>query len=121
MIRRRGGIGRVVATLAAPLALGGCLAKQVVPLDCVPEEVQIYVDGELLADHPDMVELSPDEPHKIFFKRPGHEPQLVVLDSVVGPDGRPTLASTDACVDLVPVGVGRELVVEGEATGDSTP
>ena len=105
---------------ALALLLGGCAAKQVVPLDCVPKEVEVYVDGALL-DRDDVLTLSKDEPHKLFFKRPGHEPQLVVLESMSGPDGQLQLDTDDVCVTLVPVGVGRELTIEAEPGHDTDP
>lgn len=96
------------------LLLAGCAAKQQVPLDCVTEEVLVYVDGKLLAENPDVVELAVGEPHKIYFKRPGHEPELIVLETVVGPDGTKQLEPSDVCRELVPIGVDRELTIEPE-------
>ena len=90
----------------------GCAAKQPIPLDCVTQEVVVYVDGELLAKNPDVLELRADEPHKLYFKRPGHEPQLVVLDSTTGPDGKPQLSPANVCVALKPIGLERELTIE---------
>ena len=109
--------------LALPLAIAlGCAARQTVPLDCVTEEVVVYVDGQLLEEHPDALELRVDEPHKLYFKRPGHEPELVVLDSVTGDDGRPRLEPSNVCVELVPIGLERELTIEAEdAEDDEAP
>jgi hypothetical protein len=102
-------------TLGLSAGLVGCIAsKQPIPLECVPEEVSIYVDGKLLEDHPDSITLSRDESHKIFLKRPGYEPELLVLESLEGPDGKPVLSNADVCVELVPIGLGRELTLEGE-------
>jgi hypothetical protein len=96
--------------------LVGCFAsKQQIPLDCVPREVEIYVDGELLKDRPDAVSLTRDESHKIYLKRPGYAPELLVLAPQPGPDGTNRLLAADVCVDLVPVGVDRELTIEGES------
>ena len=104
-----------MAASACALGLAGCFAsKQQIPLDCVHREVTVYVDGEQLEGRPDSISLSRDESHKIYLKRPGYAPQLLVLESVDGPDGTAQLASSDVCIDLVPVGVGRELTIEGE-------
>jgi hypothetical protein len=101
------------ATFAAAGALlAGCAAKQAIPLDCVTEEVVVYVDGRLLAEDPNLLELSTDEPHKLYFKRPGFEPQLVVLDPGVDADGRRTLEPRDVCAELRPIGLDRELTIE---------
>ena len=78
--------------------------------------------GQLLEEHPDALELRVDEPHKLYFKRPGHEPELVVLDSVTGDDGRPRLEPSNVCVELVPIGLERELTIEAEdAEDDEAP
>ncbi len=76
------------------------------------EEVVVYVDGRLLKEHPDVLELSVNEPHKLYFMRPGHEPQLIVLDSRPSDDGRAELTPADVCIELTPVGLGRELTIE---------
>jgi hypothetical protein len=98
----------------AAALLPGCAAKQTVPLECVSEEVVVYVDGRLLEERPDALELRADEPHKLFFKLPGHEPQLVVLESAPDDEGRLRLSPADVCVELVPVGLARELTIEVE-------
>ncbi len=99
------------AVSCAALAFG-CAAKQAVSLHCVTEEVVVYVDGRLLEEHPDALELSVDEPHKLYFKRPGYEPQLIVLETRPSDDGRAELTPADVCVELIPVGLGRELTIE---------
>ena len=43
--------------LAAALLTGACAAKQHVPLDCLPEDVTIFVDVRRLESNPDSVEL----------------------------------------------------------------
>jgi hypothetical protein len=112
---------RLRVVLLAALLSVGCAAKQRIPLDCVTEEVVVYVDGQLLAEHPDALELRADEPHKIYFKRPGHEPELVVLDTARGDDGRPRLSPANVCVELVPIGLERELTIEAEGDGGVMP
>jgi len=103
---------------AAALALG-CTTTQKVPLDCLTGEVVVYVDGRVLEQTPDALELSADEPHKIYFKRPGHEPQLIVLETRLGDDGTPELSPANVCVELVPV--SREITVEVEEDPDAVP
>jgi hypothetical protein len=109
-LRRRMG---AACWICLPLAWG-CATTQEVPLECVAEEVQIFVDGRLLERRASEVELRADVPHKLYFKREGHEPQLVVLEPEEGPDGSWQLVPDDVCVRLVPVGLGRELVIEAE-------
>lgn len=101
------------------LAVAGCATKQRIPLECVAEEVQIYVDGRLLEGQPDAIDLPVDEPHKLYFKREGHEPQLVVLRPGEAADGTAQLEPRDVCVELVPVGLGRRLTIEAEEEADT--
>lgn len=100
--------------LALLVGLPGCAPKQRVPLECVPEQVTIYVDGQALEKTPDALELRADEPHKIYFKGEGYEPQLVVLESGTDPDGAPALAPAEVCVELVAVEVERRLTLTPE-------
>lgn len=103
--------GLVCAALVASV---GCTTTQSIPLDCVPQEVEIFVDGKLLEGRPDAVSLSRDDTHKIYLKRPGYAPELLVLEPQAGPDGTNRLDASDVCVELVPVGVERNLTIEGE-------
>jgi hypothetical protein len=103
---------RIGAALALVLAGGACAPKQKVVLDCVPEEVTVYVDGRALEQAPEQIELRADRPHKIYVKGPGHEPQLVVLEPRVDATGRQTLEPAEVCVEVVPIGLDRELTLE---------
>lgn len=107
---------RAAATLAVALAaLAGCVAStQRVALDCVPEQVEIFVDGRLLEEPTDELFLRSDEPHKIFVKRPGYEPRLLVLDTLRDEDGRARLDADSVCLELVPVGQRRQLRLEAD-------
>ncbi len=107
-----------VATSAIGIA---CAAKQRVPLDCVPEEVTVFVDQRVLEELPEALELRSDRPHKIFLKRPGYEPQLIVLEPRRGEGGRSTLHPDRICVELVRIGVDRQLRLEIEEDGDALP
>ena len=91
--------------LALGILLGmGCAAKQRVALDCVPNEVTVYVDGRPLRGPLDSVELSPDRAHTVFFKGGDHEPQMVVLEPREV-EGTLTLEPSDLCshTDFVPM------------------
>lgn len=106
---------RTLAFVAACALALGCAARQPVALGgCVTEEVKVYVDGRLLEQNPDVLELRADQPHKLYFKRPGHEPQLVVLEPRQDADGRPVLSPADVCAVLVPIKLDRELTIEAE-------
>ena len=101
-----------VAVLGAALA-AACATTQHVPLDCITEEMRVFVDGQLLEGDPDSIRLGIDAPHKLYIKRPGHPPQLVVLVPEETGDGI-RLVPEDVCLELVPVGVDRALTIEAE-------
>lgn len=93
------------------LAALGCAAKQPVVIDCVPEEVVIYVDGERIDGVPESIALRRDRPHTLFFKGPGIEPELVVVNSTEI-DGRTVLDPGQLCVEPRYKRVGREVQFE---------
>jgi len=97
----------------AALATAGCATKQPIAIDCVPEEVVIYVDGERIDGVPESIKLRRDRPHTLFFKGPGIEPELVVVNSTVV-DGRSTLEPAELCVEPRYERVGRKVKIEIE-------
>ena len=114
----------LVLAATAALAAAACAPKQRIPLDaCVTDKVVVYVDGRLLESDPASLELRSDEPHKLYIKRPGEPPRLVVLESTPDRDGRLRLEPADPCSEVVAVGEGRELTIEvdDKAAGDSQP
>lgn len=114
----RGRMHRARWLLAAAALAIGCASTQTIPLDCMSEEMVIYVDGRMLEEH-GALELRADEPHKLYFKHPGHEPQLIVLEPREGMDGGYVLEPANVCVELRAVGLDRELTVEVEDDADA--
>jgi hypothetical protein len=113
-------VGRILpslalATLLASTCAAGCASSQSVRIRCVPQEVRIYVDGRLLEG--DEAELRTDRPHKIYAKGPGYQPRLVVLEPEIDERGRSAFRDEDLCIELVPVGMSRELEVDVERGG----
>ena len=104
--------------MAGTALAAGCSATQAVPIECVPEDVIVYVDGELLEEMPEAVELTVDEPHTLLFKGEGYRPELVVLETSEA-DGVPRLSPENVCVNPVYVGMGRQIEVEIEEDGAS--
>jgi hypothetical protein len=92
------------------LATSGCATKQPIAIDCVPEEVVIYVDGERIDGVPESIRLRRDRPHTLFFKGPGIEPELVVVNSTVV-DGRAALSPAELCVEPRYERVGRKVEI----------
>jgi len=107
------------ALLCLGLLGAACATTQEIPLGCVHEQVQVYVDGRLLEETPDSIDLDVDDPHKLYFKREGHDPQLVVLEPRQDAEGKLHLEPADVCVELVPVGLGRRLEIEVEEGRDA--
>jgi hypothetical protein len=100
--------------LASALAWGCVSSTERVRIACVPEQVKVYVDGRLLEAGESEVDLRTDAPHKIYVKGPGYEPQLVVLEPSLDADGKATLGSDAVCVEVVPIGMERELELHME-------
>lgn len=112
--------GLAIVPLAALAA--ACAPKQTYPLDCVPRQVTIYVDGEKLDELPDQLELRTDGPHVVFFRGGGVEPRMVVLDSEER-DGKQRLAPESVCLEPVfsPVERRLELEIDDEVGNGSGP
>ena len=100
--------------LLVGLATLGCTTLRPVPIECVTESVQIYVDKRLVEGTPDLLELSTHEPHTVLIRAEGYEPQFYVLEPEVDADGEFRLSPENLCIELVPVGQGRELQIEVE-------
>ncbi len=111
----------VAAACAAAALAAGCASTQRVRIECVPEQVSVYVDGRLLEGPVDAVVLRTDEPHKIYVKGPGYEPRLVVLEPVTDADGRRRLDADHVCVEPVLVGQDRALELEVDREAESGP
>jgi hypothetical protein len=99
---------RPAATMALLLTVFGCASTQPIAIECVPEEVVIYVDGERIDGVPGEIELSRDRPHTLYFKGPGIEPELVVVDATTV-DGKPRLEPAEVCVQPRYRRVGRQV------------
>jgi hypothetical protein len=109
---------RTSAVLALLLAgAAGCATTQTVRITCVPREVSVYVDGRLLDGSE--AALRTDRAHKIYAKGPGFEPRLVVIEPETGESGRPAFRDDEVCMQVVPIGMDRELQVEVEPGGEA--
>ena len=114
------------ARLAAALVLAagavafGCATSQRISLECVPKDVKVYVDGRLLEGSPKAVKLAKDQPHTVFFKGGGYQPQMVVFESQQR-EGKPVLDPVDLCSQVVFVEMQPELQVEVEPDASPAP
>jgi hypothetical protein len=77
-----------------------CASTQQVSLECVPSEVQIFVDGRELEKPRAELKLGVDEPHTLYFKGGSYRPQMVVLEAQEV-DGKRVLSNADLCQRLV--------------------
>ena len=111
---------RCALAIAAMAALVACAPKQKIALDCVPEEVVIYVDGARLEEMPSHLELRSDQPHTLYFKGPDFVPELVVLNSEEV-DGKAGLSPAEVCVKPRYVRVKRELKMEIDRAVSAAP
>ena len=111
---------RCALPIAAAAVLVACAPKQKIPLDCVPEEVVIYVDGNRLDEMPSVLELRSDQPHTLYFKGSDFAPELVVLTSEEV-EGKAKLSPAEVCVKPRYIGVKRELKMEIDRAASDAP
>jgi hypothetical protein len=112
----------VVAVAAVCVWLSACAPKQAVVFDaCEAEKVTVYVDGRLLRPGTKPPELRSDLPHKLFFKREGHEPRLIILEPTADEAGKLRLEPADPCAEVLAVPLDRELTVEVDEGEQVTP
>jgi hypothetical protein len=111
---------RCALLIAAAASLVACAPKQKIALDCIPEEVVIYVDGARLEEMPSHLELRRDQPHTLYFKGPDFVPELVVLNSEEV-DGKAGLSPAEVCVKPRYVRVKRELKMEIDRAVSAAP
>jgi hypothetical protein len=109
----------LLAATLATLCAAGCASSQSVRIRCVPREVNVYVDGRLLEG--DETSLRTDQPHKIYVKGPGYQSRLVVLEPQVDERGRSAFRDEDLCIEVVPIGMNRELEVDVERGKPEAP
>jgi hypothetical protein len=108
--------GRRAVVAIGALWLGvGCAPLQVVELSVDPPPTSVYVDGEAIDPVPGALELRADRDHKLYFKRDGYRPELVVLRSQAGEAG-PRLEPGRVEARLRPLsGHARDVEIEQEA------
>ena len=112
---------RRVALGVGLLALAGlaaaCAPRQQVPLRVGPAPVEVYLDGERVAEPlPAELDLASDRAHVVFVKKPGHRAEQVILRSVARSDGPPRLEPGEVSIELRPeTPKSRRLEVELDA------
>ncbi len=121
---RRDGRGRIrsfrgAALVASIATLTACAPLQRVELEVEPIPESVFVDGQAVTPVPTGLDLRADRDHKLYFKRDGFKPELVVLQSVTGDEG-PVLEPSRVRVRLRPLDPGgRDVRIEQE--DDASP
>ena len=120
MHRSRAGHGSSLAIAAlgvlATLALGACRPYQNVGIVSVPEGAEVYLDGHMVGVTPLRLRIATQAHHKVYLKKEGYRPELLVLNSHQPQDRIDFLTPADLRVRLMPLvaPLPRELEVEGE-------
>ena len=90
-----------------------CAPRQQVPLAVYPPDAELFLDGEVLEQAPEVLDLRSDRDHTLFVKSSGYQSELVVLRSLKRPEKGPELAPESVAVRLKSLDPsGRELVIE---------
>ena len=103
--------GLLLALAVGVVSLPGCVSRQWVPLDLGPAPVELFVDGERAEEIPPEIELRADRDHKLFVKRAGFVPELVVLETREI-DGREALVPGAVRVRLRPAVGSRDIEIQ---------
>lgn len=107
-------------TVASAAVGFGCATTQTVDLQCVPNDVTVYVDGRELDGNPESIELRADRDHKVFFKGGPYEPQMVVLEST-DHDGESRLEPAGLCTETTFVKMRPEVEVSVDPSDEPSP
>ena len=87
----------------AGVSLAGCAPWQVVGVSAGPQPLEVFVDGQRIAELPgEGLRLRSDRSHVLHFERPGYRSEQVIVESFVGEDG-PLLRPATVSVQLRPV------------------
>ncbi len=68
-----------VSALGLALVAATCVPYQVVGIHSTPREAEIFVDGELVGHTPRRLPITTLGDHKVYLKKEGYRPELVVL------------------------------------------
>jgi hypothetical protein len=90
-----------------------------------PTGADIFLDGDLVRQTPARLEMSTLTDHKVYLKKEGYRPELVVVEKRTGADGLVFLSPPDIFVKLVPLareggGLDRPGTTEGGAERPKT-
>ncbi len=92
-----------VSALGLALVAATCVPYQVVGIHSTPREAEIFVDGELVGHTPRRLPITTLGDHKVYLKKEGYRPELVILTLQKPADRINFLIPPDVLVTLVPL------------------
>ncbi len=72
-------------------------------VDSRPSEAEVFVDGFLIGHTPARIPIATLSDHKVYLKKEGYRPELVILTLHERPDRINFLTPADVFVALVPL------------------
>jgi hypothetical protein len=91
------------AALGLALIAATCPPYQNVGINSTPSEAQIFVDGDLVGHTPAQISVGTLDDHKVYLKKEGYRPELVVLLLHRPTDQINFLTPPDVYVTLTPL------------------
>jgi len=92
--------GALLVVVGLALGATGCARYQMVGVYGPPGST-VFVDGTEVGPVPRQIRVSREEAHSIYVKKPGFQPQLVVLELNDAADGVDYLTPADVSVRLL--------------------
>ncbi len=92
-----------LAASALTLVAATCAPYQNVGIDSRPTEAEVFVDGYLIGQTPTRVPIGTLSDHKVYLKKEGYRPELVILTLQKPVDRINFLTPPDIFVTLVPL------------------
>lgn len=93
----------VTASLGIVLQGATCAPYQNVSVHSTPAAAQVFVDGDFIGVTPQRLAIGTLSDHKVFLKKDGYRPELVVLTLHRPTDGINFLTPPDVYVTLSPL------------------
>ncbi len=106
-----------VSTLGLALVSATCAPYQNVGIDSRPAAAEVFVDGFRIGQTPVRIPIGTLSDHKVYLKKEGYRPELVILTLREPPDRLNFLTPPDIFVTLVPLddrSIGSDLQIEPE-------
>ena len=104
ILARRTWAALAASTFGLALLAATCAPYQNVGIDSRPAKAEVYVDGFLIGKTPTRVPIGTRSDHKVYLKKDGYRPELIILTLREPPADRINfLTPPDVFVTLVPL------------------